>query len=49
MLGQGVAMAKMVIGFKANQCDSLVLVGQVNQLLDFGFLLWQKFAFVSLE
>ena len=43
------AMTKVMVGFKANQCNSLVLVGQVKQMLDFGFLLWQKFGFVCLE
>ena len=49
MLGQRVAVAEIMVGFKTNQGDPLVLLRQVNQLLYLGFLLWQKFGFVCLE
>ena len=49
MLNQRVTMAIIMVSFKTDQGNSLVFVGQVNQLLDFSFLLWQKFGFVRLE
>jgi hypothetical protein len=42
-------MAEVMIGFKTDQCNPLVLLRQVNQLLDFGFVIWQEFVFVCLE
>jgi hypothetical protein len=39
MLNQRVTMAKVMVGFKTNQRNALVLIGQINQLLDWNFLL----------
>lgn len=49
MLGQRVAVAEIMVGFKTDQGNTFILVCQVNQLLDFGFVVWQKFVFVCLE